>query len=298
MKTFALIGAAGYIAPRHMRAIKETGNDLVAITDPSDSVGIIDSYFPRAKYFKEFERFDRHLDKLNRSGKGVDFVVVCSPNYLHDAHCRYGMRIGADVICEKPLVLNPWNIEGLQQIELQTGKKVFNILQLRLHPYFVELKRKIKNGDPQKCYDIDLRYITVRGSWYLDSWKGESSKSGGITTNIGIHLFDVLIWIFGDVIETKVYDNSLMKSSGYIILKQARVNWFLSIDRKDLPETSNFKDQRSHRSIKINEASLNFDNGFEDLHTMSYSQILSGKGFGIDEVGQVIDLVSRIRLTD
>jgi UDP-N-acetyl-2-amino-2-deoxyglucuronate dehydrogenase len=298
MKTFALIGAAGYIAPRHMRAIKETGNDLVAITDPSDSVGIIDSYFPRAKYFKEFERFDRHLDKLNRSGKGVDFVVVCSPNYLHDAHCRYGMRIGADVICEKPLVLNPWNIEGLQQIELQTGKKVFNILQLRLHPYFAELKRKIKNGDPQKCYDIDLRYITVRGSWYLDSWKGESSKSGGITTNIGIHLFDVLIWIFGDVIETKVYDNSLMKSSGYIILKQARVNWFLSIDRKDLPETSNFKDQRSHRSIKINEASLNFDNGFEDLHTMSYSQILSGKGFGIDEVGQVIDLVSRIRLTD
>jgi UDP-N-acetyl-2-amino-2-deoxyglucuronate dehydrogenase len=298
MKTFALIGAAGYIAPRHMRAIKETGNDLVAITDPSDSVGIIDSYFPRAKYFKEFERFDRHLDKLNRSGKGVDFVVVCSPNYLHDAHCRYGMRIGADVICEKPLVLNPWNIEGLQQIELQTGKKVFNILQLRLHPYFVELKRKIKNGDPQKCYDIDLRYITVRGSWYLDSWKGESSKSGGITTNIGIHLFDVLIWIFGDVIETKIYDNSLMKSSGYIILKQARVNWFLSIDRKDLPETSNFKDQRSHRSIKINEVSLNFDNGFEDLHTMSYSQILSGKGFGIDEVGQVIDLVSRIRLTD
>ena len=280
MKTFALIGAAGYIAPRHMKAIKETGNDLVAITDPSDSVGIIDSYFPNAKYFREFERFDRHLDKLNRSGNGVDFLVVCSPNYLHDAHCRYGLRIGADVICEKPLALNPCNI-----------------LQLRLHPYFIELKDKVKNGDPQKCYDVDRRYITARGSWYLDSWKGESSKSGGITTNIGIHLFDVLIWIFGDVIETKVYDNSLMKSYGYIILQQARVNWFLSIDSKDLPQSNCINDQRSHRSIKINESIVNFDNGFEDLHTLSYDEILSGKGFGIDEVGQVIDLVSRIRMT-
>lgn len=298
MKTFALIGAAGYIASRHMKAIKETGNALVAITDPSDSVGIIDSYFPNAKYFKEFERFDRHLDKLNRHGKGVDYVVVCSPNYLHDAHCRYGMRIGADVICEKPLVLNPWNIEGLKHIELQTDKKVLNILQLRLHPYFVDLKKKVQNGDPQKSYDVDLRYITARGSWYLDSWKGEASKSGGIATNIGIHLFDVLLWIFGDVVEVKVNLHSPLKATGYMALKQAKVNWFLSIDSDDLPLSNGLENHRSHRTITINQEQVNFDNGFEDLHTKSYQEILGGNGFRIEEVERAIDLVSHIRSYD
>jgi len=295
MKRFALIGAAGYIAPRHMRAIKDSGNELLAVTDPSDSVGIIDAFFPKAKYFREFERFDRHLDKLKRKGEGVDYLVVCSPNYLHDAHCRYGLRIGADVICEKPLVLNPWNVNGLLQMEEETGKKVFNVLQLRLHPFFVDLKKKVEREGHQRNYEIDLQYITLRGSWYLDSWKGETSKSGGITTNIGIHLFDILIWIFGEVIESHVFENSRKRSAGQLILRQAKVKWTLSIDEKDLPQSSRLVDKRSFRSIKVSEEAFEFDTGFENLHNISYLEILSGRGFGIDQVQQVIDLISHIR---
>lgn len=294
MKRFALIGAAGYIAPRHMQAIQATGHDLVAITDPHDNVGIIDRYFPQARYFREFERFDRHLDKLRRNGKAIDYLVVCSPNYLHDAHCRYGMRIGVDVICEKPLVLNPWNVDGLLGMQGETGKRVYNILQLRLHPYFAALKRQVVHA-PHQRYEIDLRYVTSRGAWYVDSWKGEISKSGGMITNIGIHLFDVLLWIFGEVVEYAVDQYTQHKASGQLVLQQAHVQWFLSIDRQDIPYTPGSTPSTVYRSINIDGEKVAFDSGFEDLHTASYINILQGKGFGISDVRKAIDLVSQLR---
>lgn len=278
---FALIGAAGYIAPRHMKAIRETGNTLVAALDKHDAVGVMDSYFPEADFFLETERFDRHLDKLRRQGeKKIEYVSICSPNYLHDSHIRLALRNGAHAICEKPLVLNPWNIEALGVIEKETGRRIFNILQLRLHDAIKGLKETIANGPKDKIYDIDLTYITSRGHWYYMSWKGEMSKSGGIATNIGIHFFDMLIWIFGDVKKNIVHHMSECNAAGFMELKNARVRWFLSIDSNDLPDEAKKINQRTYRSIKVDGKEIEFSEGFTDLHTTSYKEIIKGNGFG------------------
>ncbi len=296
LKNFALIGAAGYIAPRHMKAIKETGNVLVAALDPFDSVGIIDSFFPHADFFTEPERFDRHLDKLRRKASDkVDYVSICSPNYLHDAHIRLALRNRANAICEKPLVLNPWNLEGLEDIEKESGKRIFNILQLRLHPSIIALKRQIVSQPADKIYDIDLTYITSRGKWYFYSWKGNIAKSGGLVTNIGIHFFDMLSWIFGEVQENKVHLHQGNKSAGFLQLKQARVRWFLSLDRNDLPQKAKGKGLPTYRSITVNEEDIEFSGGFTDLHTESYRQILTGNGFGTKEARNSIEIVHKIR---
>lgn len=295
MKNFALIGAAGYIAPKHMKAIKETGNHLVAAFDKFDSVGVMDSFFPKASFFTEFERFDRHLEKLKREGKAVDFVSVCSPNYLHDSHIRFGLRLGADVICEKPLVLNPWNIEGLETVEKESGSKVFNVLQLRLHPAILELRKKIMSEPANKIHDIDLTYISSRGNWYYSSWKGDESKSGGIATNIGIHFFDMLVWIFGKVKTNIVHLQTHDRASGYLELERARVRWFLSINQDTLPESILSKGKSIYRSLTLEGQEIEFSEGFVDLHTESYSGILEGKGFGLQEARSSVGLVHDIR---
>ncbi len=235
MKDFVLIGAAGFIAPRHLKAIKDTGNRLVAALDKFDSVGILDSYFPDASFFVEFERFDRHIEKLHRTGKHIDYLSICSPNYLHDSHIRFGLRHGANVICEKPLVLNPWNVNALDQIQRETGKNVYNILQLRLHPDIIALKKQVDEADPAKVFDIDLTYITSRGSWYYTSWKGDEHKSGGIATNIGIHFFDMMIWIFGKVKQNTIHVHTHDRAAGFLQLQKATVRWFLSINEETLP---------------------------------------------------------------
>ena len=294
MKNFALIGAGGYIAPRHMKAVKDTGNTLLAALDKHDSVGILDSYFPEAEFFVEFERFDRHLEKLKRLGTHTDYVTVCSPNYLHDAHIRFGLRIGADVICEKPLVLNPWNIDGLIEIEKETGKKISTILQLRLHPAIIALKEKVQKN-PGKKYDVDLRYITSRGHWYHISWKGDPQKSGGIATNIGIHFFDMLIWIFGDVKTNEVIQHSPETASGKLELERAHVNWFLSIDANTLPTDVKQAGKRTFRSLTIDDEAFEFSEGFTELHTRSYEEILKGNGFPVEETRKSIELVHAIR---
>ena len=295
VKYFGLIGAAGYIAPRHMKAIKDTNNHLVAAMDKNDSVGIIDNYFPEASFFTEFERFDRHLEKIKRNNLPIDYLSICSPNYLHDAHIRFGLRYGADVICEKPLVLNPWNFEGLYEMENSTGKKIYTILQLRLHKRITELKRKIEEGPKDKVYDIDLTYITSRGLWYYTSWKGNSEKSGGIATNIGIHFFDMLIWIFGGVKSSKVHINNHDRSSGYLELQNARVRWFLSINKSTLPNDIAKNGQSTYRSIKIDGSEIEFSDGFNDLHKDSYRNILDGNGWELNESRQAIDLACQIR---
>lgn len=295
MKNFALIGAAGYIAPRHMRAIKDTGNDLLAAVDTKDSVGIIDSFFPKADFFTEFERFDRYLSKLKREGTHVDYVAVCSPNYLHDAHIRFGLRLGADVICEKPLVLNPWNVEALQDMEEETGCRVYTILQLRLHPVLQELKRKVDAAPPGTVFDLDLTYITSRGMWYYASWKGNVEKSGGIATNIGIHFFDMLHWIFGDVQENVVHIQTHDRAAGYLRLEKARVKWFLSINYDTIPEAVKATGARTYRSITLEGKEIEFSDGFTDLHTMSYRAILEGKGFGLDLAKHAVQLAHDIR---
>lgn len=297
MKNFALVGAAGYIAVRHLKAIKETNNNLVAALDPFDSVGIIDSYFPEADFFTEFERFDRHIYKLNREKRPVEFVSICSPNYLHDSHIRFALRQGADAICEKPLVLNPWNIEALKDYEKETGKKVYNVLQLRLHPSIIALKQKIENGDPDKIYDVDLSYITSRGKWYHFSWKGDSTKSGGVATNIGVHFYDMLSWIFGEVQMNQVHIRTETKAAGYLEFKRARVRWFLSVDYNDLPQEIKDKGQRTYRSITIENDELEFSGGFTDLHTQTYNGILKGEGFGLDDAATSINIVHHIRNT-
>ena len=295
MKNFALIGAAGYIAPRHMKAIKDTGNNLIAAFDPFDSVGIIDSYFPEADFFTEFERFDRHLEKLKRKGISIDYVCICSPNYLHDAHIRFGLRIGANVICEKPIVLNPWNINALAELEKEYSGNIFNILQLRLHPSVITLKELINNGPRNKVYDINLQYFTSRGKWYHYSWKGDIDKSGGIATNIGVHFFDMLMWIFGNVIENEVHEHGKTKASGFLRLQQARVNWVLSIDYDNIPQRIRDTGARTYRSLKIGDKEFEFSGGFTELHTRSYEHILSGKGFRINEALKAIQLVHDIR---
>ena len=295
MKNFALIGAAGYIAPRHLKAIKETGNNLIAAFDPFDSVGILDSYFPHADFFTEFERFDRHLEKLKRQGIEIDYISVCSPNYLHDAHIRFGLRHGADVICEKPLVLNPWNIDALAEIEAETGKKVYTILQLRLHPNVILLKEKAEQAGKDKKFDVELRYITSRGNWYHYSWKGDVSKSGGIATNIGVHFFDMLTWVFGDVIENNVKFHETSRAGGELKLENANVNWFLSIDENDLPEDVKLKNQRTFRSILIDNESFEFSEGFTDLHTICYQNVIEGNGFRLNDTKKAIEIVAQIR---
>lgn len=297
-KNFALIGAAGYIAPRHMKAIQETGNVLLAAVDKNDSVGIIDNYFPEAAFFTEFERFDRHLEKLKRKEWKINYVSVCSPNYLHDAHIRFGLRYGADVICEKPTVLNPWNIDALQDIEKETGRHTFNILQLRLHESVIALRKKISEGPKDKIYDIDLTYIASRGNWYFASWKGNNEKSGGVSTNIGIHFFDMLGWIFGDITRNVVHIHTHDRAAGYLEFRQARVRWFLSINPKTLPESSKEKGQRTHRSLLIDGETVEFSSGFSELHTKSYADILEGNGFSLEESRKAVQTVYDIRHTD
>lgn len=294
MKDFALIGAAGFIAPRHLRAIKDTGNNLVAALDRFDSVGVMDSYFPKASFFTEFERFDRHLEKLSRKGQPIDYLSICSPNYLHDSHIRFGLRNGATVICEKPLVLNPWNVEALAQLEEETGKKVYNILQLRLHPDIIALKEKVLQN-PGKTWDFDLAYITSRGNWYYASWKGEMNKSGGIATNIGIHFFDMLIWIFGPVQQNVVHVHTHDRAAGFLQLEKARVRWFLSINEDTLPAGVKDRGQRTYRSITMEGQEIEFSEGFTDLHTKSYQQIIKGNGFSLMEAMPSIELAHAIR---
>jgi UDP-N-acetyl-2-amino-2-deoxyglucuronate dehydrogenase len=300
---FALIGAAGYIAPRHMKAIRETGNNLVAALDPYDGVGIIDSYFPDANFFIEPERFDRHLDKLRRLAdcggakehRKVDYVSICSPNYMHDSHIRLALRNDAFAICEKPIVLNPWNLDALHEIEKETGKRVFSILQVRLHPIIKALREKILNSPDDKIYNVDLTYITSRGKWYYRSWKGNIEKSGGIATNIGIHFFDLLTWIFGEVKENTVHLLQPEKAGGVLHLKKARVRWFLSLDSQDIPSTAMEKGMRTYRSLTVENEEIEFSDGFTDLHTESYRQLLAGNGFGIKEVYSSVEIAHEIR---
>ncbi len=295
MNNFALIGAAGFIAPRHLRAIKDTGNRLVAALDPNDSVGILDSYFPDCDFFTEFERFDRHAELLKGTPDQIDYVTVCSPNYLHDAHIRFALRIGANVICEKPLVLNPWNVDALELQQQKSGKQVFNILQLRLHPTLIALKRRIMEGSADKVYDLDLTYITSRGNWYYASWKGDKSKSGGIATNIGIHFYDMLSWIFGEVEENIVHISTHDRVSGFLKFKRARVKYFLSINKATLPSEIYAAGKRTYRSMKMNGEEIEFSDGFTDLHTESYRQILAGNGFQYSEAKTAIKIVHEIR---
>ena len=301
-KNFALIGAAGYIAPRHMKAIKETGNNLVAALDPYDGIGIMDSNFPQASFFTEFERFDRFVDKWHRdSGKRIDYVSICSPNYLHDSHIRFALKNGADAISEKPLVLNPWNIDQLKVLENETGQKVYNILQLRLHPAIIALKEKVAlelKENPNKVYDIDLTYLTSRGKWYFVSWKGDESKSGGIASNIGVHFYDMLCWIFGEVQENIVHLKKVDANAGSFKLKNANVRWFLTVNIDYIPEEIKSRGLTTFRSITVDKEEIEFSGGFTDLHTRSYEEILKGNGFGLDEAYGSINTVSTIRNSD
>ncbi|WP_170481070.1 Gfo/Idh/MocA family oxidoreductase [Ruegeria arenilitoris] len=296
MSNFALIGAAGYIAPRHMKAIADTQNNLLAALDPSDSVGIIDSYFPEAHFFTEFERFDRYVNILrDKKTDKIDYVSICSPNYLHDSHMRFALRSGADAICEKPLVLNPEDIDGLQVVENETGQKVNTILQLRVHPSIVALRQKIKSSETDTKHEVDLTYITSRGRWYLESWKGDTRKSGGIATNIGVHFYDMLYFLFGDLQENNVHLNDPTKAAGYLEFEHARCRWFLSLDENDVPTEARNNGARTYRSITIDDKEIEFSGGFADLHTRSYEEILSGNGFGLNENWAAIEMVSKIR---
>jgi len=297
MKNFVLIGAAGYIAPRHMKAIKETGNQLVAAYDPYDGVGIMDSYFPQAHFFTEFERFDRHIEKLKRAGIEIDYVSICSPNYLHDSHIRYGLRIGADVICEKPLVLNPWNVDALIELEQEYNNKVHTVLQLRHHEAILALKEKVDQSPQEKVYDIDLTYITSRGNWYYTSWKGDETKSGGIATNIGVHFFDMLQWIFGPMQSFTVSSKTQDTNAGTLTFKRAKVNWYLSINAENLPNEAKQNGLPTFRTLSIEGDEIEFSKGFTDLHTISYQKILEGNGYGLADAKNAIEIVSRIRNT-
>ena len=295
MKDFALIGVAGYIAPRHLQAIRDTKNNLVAALDKFDTVGILDSYFPSANFFTEFERFDRHIDKQRRQGKKIDYVSICTPNYLHDSHIRFALRHQADAICEKPLVLNPWNVDALHEIEKETGRKIYTILQLRLHPSIIALKKEIEESPKNKVHDVDLTYITSRGQWYHMSWKGDTSKSGGIATNIGIHFFDMLTWVFGAVKKNTVHTLTENSAAGFLELENARVRWFLSIDYNDIPSEIRAKGKRTYRSLTLEGKEIEFSDGFTDLHTLSYQQIINGNGFGLTEARTSIQTVYEIR---
>ncbi len=295
MKRFALIGVAGFIAPRHLQAIKNTGNELVAALDKFDSVGVIDSYFPQADFFTEFERFDRHLDKLRRDGQKIDYVTICSPNYLHDSHIRFALRHQADAICEKPLVLNPWNLDPLTEIEKETGHRVYTILQLRLHPAIKQLKQEMEAQPAGKKFDVELTYITSRGNWYHRTWKGDESKSGGVASNIGIHFFDMLQWIFGSVKSNRLDTISADHASGVLELERAVVRWKLSINAAHLPADVRDSGKRTYRSLRIGGREIEFSDGFTDLHTRCYEEILAGNGFGIEDARKSIDIVYKLR---
>ena len=294
---FALIGAAGYVAPKHMKAIRDTGNCLIAALDPSDSVGVLDSYSQDISFFTEFERFDRHAEKLRRKGENqrIHCVSICSPNYLHDAHMRFAMRIGAHALCEKPLVLNPWNLDALAEIEAESQTRIYNILQLRVHPAIVALKEKIDKEKGSAKHNIDLTYITSRGRWYLTSWKGDLSRSGGVATNIGIHFFDMLLWIFGRLDYQELHFADERKMAGFMALEKADVRWFLSIDGHDLPKTARDKKMPTHRSITVDGKEIEFSGGFTDLHTLVYEDILAGGGYGIEDARPSIKIVSELR---
>ena len=296
-RRFALLGAAGYIAPRHLKAIKETGNELVAAMDPSDSVGIIDSFFPRADFFTEFERFDRHMDKLRRRGEPVDYVSICSPNYLHDAHIRFALRNHATAIAEKPVVVNPWNLDALEVLERESGTRIHTILQLRLHPVMIALREACETARDTNA-DVDLTYITSRGKWYYYSWKGDIAKSGGIVTNIGVHFFDVLAWIFGSQVQSVVHLNRPDCTAGILQLERARVRWFLSINGDHLPPAIKAAGQRTYRSIQVAGKEVEFSEGFTDLHTRSYEEILAGRGFGIGDARAAIEMAHGIRTAE
>ncbi len=299
LKNFAVIGAAGYIAPRHMRAIQDSGHRLISALDISDSVGVLDSYSYDVAFFTEFERFDRYAEKLKRKGEEerLHYVSICSPNYLHDAHIRFALRIGADAICEKPLVLNPWNLDALAEMEEEYGRKIYNILQLRVHPAIVALKKQIENSPHRgnKKHNIDLTYITSRGNWFFHSWKGEVQKSGGVVTNIGIHFFDMLMWIFGQVRHHEVHCADGKRMSGYLELENANVRWLLSVDSQDLPAPARAEGHSTYRSITIDGEEIEFSGGFADLHTLVYREILAGRGFGIEDARPSINLVHQLR---
>jgi len=294
-RNFGLVGAAGYIAPRHMKAIVDTGNRLVAAVDPFDSVGVIDRFAPKASFFTEFERFDRHAEKLRHAGESerLHFVSICSPNYLHDAHCRFALRIGADAICEKPLVLNPWNVDALEEIERETGRSIFNVLQLRLHPSVIKLKESVGQNPTGKRHQINLQYITSRGLWYFISWKGDQKKSGGVATNIGVHFFDMLMWIFGKPTNSSVIERNDYSMRGELELKNADVSWHLSVDRNDLPAKAG--DKPTWRSLTMDGEEFEFSTGFTDLHTEVYRDILQGGGYTVADARPAIELVHQIR---
>jgi UDP-N-acetyl-2-amino-2-deoxyglucuronate dehydrogenase len=294
-KNFGLIGVAGYIAVRHLKAIKDTGNNLLASLDRFDSVGLIDNFFPKSDFFVEFERFDRHFDKLKRTGTKIDYVSICSPNYLHDSHIRFALRHQAEAICEKPIVLNPWNVDALQEIEDETGRNIYTILQSRLHPKIIELRNKILNGPKDKIYDIDLTYVTSRGNWYYISWKGDIQKSGGVATNIGIHFFDMLGWIFGSTKTNIVHLSEHDKAAGYLELQNARVRWFLSLDPSDLPDSALEKGLRSFRTMLIDGEEVEYSDGFTELHTLTYKEIIAGRGFGLKDARQSVETAYTIR---
>jgi UDP-N-acetyl-2-amino-2-deoxyglucuronate dehydrogenase len=297
VKNFALVGAGGYIAPRHMKAIRDTGNRLSAALDKGDSVGILDSFSYDVSFFTEFERFDRHIEKLRRTDEAnrIHYVSICSPNYLHDAHMRFALRIGADAICEKPLVLNPWNLDALSELELETGKKIYNILQLRVHPAIIALREKIQAAPKGKKFEVDLTYITSRGNWYFASWKGDMSKSGGVATNIGVHFFDMLMWIFGPVKHHEVHLANDRKMAGFLELENADVRWFLSVDKEDLPDPVKAAGKTTYRSLLFDGEEFEFSEGFTDLHTVVYKEILAGRGFGLDDARPSINLVHELR---
>jgi UDP-N-acetyl-2-amino-2-deoxyglucuronate dehydrogenase len=294
-KNFAVVGVGGYIAPRHLRAIRDTGNQLVAAVDPKDSVGLLDQYSFDVKFFTEIERFDRHLEKLRRGAeeRRVHYVTICSPNYLHDAHCRLALRVGADAICEKPLVVNPWNFDALEDLEAETKRRIHTILQLRVHPALIALREELQKSSA--THDVELTYITSRGPWYQVSWKGQAEKSGGIATNIGVHFFDLLMWLFGSVTGIKVYHSDNKRMSGFIELERARVRWFLSVEKEDLPAATKANGKTTYRSITVDGKEIEFSEGFTDLHTKVYEETLAGRGFGLKDARPSIDLTYAIR---
>lgn len=300
MRRFGITGVGGFVAPRHLRAIKACGGEVICALDIHDSVGIMDSYFPQAHFFTEFERFDRHIEKLKRQKEGITHLSICSPNYLHDAHIRLALRNGADAICEKPLVLTPWNLQALLELEEEYQQHIYTILQLRLHPKIIALKAKVQEElklNPQKIYDLTLTYITSRGRWYFQSWKGDESKSGGLASNIGVHFFDMLLWIFGECKSLEVHDSTPQSKAGFLELSHARVRWFLSVDEAMLPEQSKEAQKPTFRSLKIDEEEFEFSDGFTDLHTRSYEEILSHRGFRAIETQSCTDLIYQIRHT-
>lgn len=297
-RNFALVGAAGFVAPRHLQAIRDTGNELVAALDPSDSVGVLDNYFPDVRFFTEFERFDRHLEKLRRRGESdrAHYLSVCSPNYLHDAHIRLALRLGADAICEKPLVVNPWNLDQLAELEREFGRRVWTVMQLRLHPTLIALRERLRATDA--VHDVVLTYITRRGPWYDVSWKGSADKSGGLAMNLGVHFFDLLAWLFGSFTASAVHLHEPRRMSGALRFERARVRWYLSVERAELPEAAVAQGRTAWRELTIDGEAVEFSGGFTDLHTRAYAGILAGQGLGIEDARPAIELVHRVRHAD